>query len=499
MRKIKVKTLYLIAIVVGGLIGLATKSTYAIFTSSAEIDNPICMATNLTSEEEVVDTLDVTIASGEVKEVPITINNTSGSTLNYMVFYNPTSSDIEIGVNMKNADSNNSFGTINNNETKKVYVQIKNNSTSSITITLGVVSNNISSDMNMVPSGKEGESAISTGKKLAEHITNLYTSATKTPKTVNSIEYNLAPSVSLMNDRLGSMSTGIDLGNIRYYGASPNNYIYFNCSDYSNQSSSTCEVWRIIGVFNGKVKIMRGSQIGFYSWDNKNTSTGAENDYGKNDWSTARLMKLLNPSDYYTIDSNDNGNGQSLYWNSQSGYCFAGKNNATKACDFTSTGIKNEITKNMISESIWYLRGWNNSSVYSDQMYNYERTTGSVYNETTRDKSWTGKIALAYPSDYGYAADLSVCQKQLRSYNDATCTANNWMKTIITNNGVSAGWLLTPYSSDSSKAWDVLSTGNVNFYSSDAYGAAPVLYLNSNISIKEDTNGTTSNPFKLIP
>ena len=75
-----------------------------------------------------------------------------------------------------------------------------------------------------------------------------------------------------------------DVGdNIRYYGASPNNYIYFNCSDYSNQSSSTCETWRIIGVFEGKVKLIRGSQIGPYSWDNKNTSTGAESGAGKND------------------------------------------------------------------------------------------------------------------------------------------------------------------------------------------------------------------------
>ena len=75
-----------------------------------------------------------------------------------------------------------------------------------------------------------------------------------------------------------------DVGdNIRYYGASPNNYIYFNCSDYSNQSSSTCETWRIIGVFEGKVKLIRGSQIGSYSWDNKNTSTGAESGAGKND------------------------------------------------------------------------------------------------------------------------------------------------------------------------------------------------------------------------
>ena len=173
----------------------------------------------------------------------------------------------------------------------------------------------------------------------AAQIVSLYRNATKTPVINNNITYQYDTTNNLMQD-VG--------GNLRYYGATPNNYIYFNCDDYSNQTSSTCEVWRIIGVFEGKVKIMRGSQIGTYSWDNKNASTGAETAYGKNDWSTARLMKLLNPSDYYEVDSNDNGNGQSLYWNSQSGTCFAGQNNATKACDFTSTGIKNDTTRNMI-------------------------------------------------------------------------------------------------------------------------------------------------------
>ena len=332
-----------------------------------------------------------------------------------------------------------------------------------------------------------------------DFITNLYTNATKTTKTVNSIEYNLAPSVSLMNDRLGSMSTLIDSGNIRYYGASPNNYIYFNCDDYNNQSSSTCEVWRIIGVFEGKVKIMRGSQIGTYAWDNKNASTEAETAYGKNDWSTARLMKLLNPSDYYEVDSNDNGNGQSLYWNSQSGTCFAGQNNATKACDFTSIGLKNDITRNMISESMWYLRGWNSNSVYSDQIYNYERTTGSVYNETTRDKSWTGKIALAYSSDYGYAADFCQCTQKLSSYNDSTCTSNNWMKAIITNNGGSYGWLLTPNSGYANYAWYVGSSGFVNngLYTYYADGVAPVLYLGSVLEIKAG-DGSSSTPYQLL-
>ena len=503
MKKIKVKTLYLIAIVVGGLIGLATKSTYALFTSSTEIDNPICMATNLTSEEEVVDTLDVVVASGEVKEVPITINNTSGSPLNYMVFYNPTSSDIVIGANMKDTDSSNSFGTINNNETKKVYVQIKNNSTSSITITLGVVSNSISNDMNLVPPVKEGESTIVVGTNLAEYISSLYTNATKTTATNNGVTYNYATSVGLMNDRLGSPYKDIDAGNIRYYGATPDNYIYFNCSNYNNQTEDTCEKWRIIGVFDDKVKIMRNESIGNYSWDNKNTSTGAENDNGKNDWTTARIMKLLNPSTYYVTDSNNNGYGQSLYWNSLSGTCFLGQSNATASCDFTSTGLKNSTTRNMISEYNWSINGFSTSQVYLDSMYNYERTSGGVY--SGRVSSWKGKIALVYPSDYAYASYLAECKKQLGNYNDGTCTGSNWMKSIVTNNGNIDGWLLTPSSSDSYHVWRVYSSGyvsfgNVYYGAFREYAIIPTLYLDSNIkiSIGEESNGTISKPYKIV-
>ena len=303
----------------------------------------------------------------------------------------------------------------------------------------------------------------------------------------NNVKYRYDTTNNLMED--------VD-GNIRYYGASPNNYIYFNCSDYSNQTSSTCETWRIIGVFEGKVKIMRNKIIGEYSWDNKGTTTGAESDYGKNDWTTARLMKLLNPSDYYTIDTNDNGNGQSLYWNSQSGTCFAGLNNATKSCDFTSTGLKNDYTRNMISESLWYLR--ESSAYYSDTAYEYERTKGSVYN-STRPTSWKGKIALAYPSDYGYAADFGQCTQNLYGYGDSTCTSNNWMKPIITNNDSTVGLLLTPRSSDSYVAWSVTSKGSTgsNFYFlGHAYGVVPVLHLGSVLEIKAG-DGSSSAPYQL--
>ena len=343
----------------------------------------------------------------------------------------------------------------------------------------------------------DGEGAVMKGYTAADYITDLYTEAAKVTATNNSITYNTAPSVSLMNDRLGGTTTDLDGGNIRYYGANPNNYIYFNCSDYSNQTSSTCETWRIIGVFDGKLKLIRGSQIGKYSWDNKNTSTGAENDAGKNDWTTARLMKLLNPSNYYKVDSNDNNLGQSLYYNSASGKCYSGQNNATVDCDFTSTGIK-DTTRNMIAETTYYLGGWNNVSVYPNQIYEYERGT-TVY--TGRPTTpWTGKIALAYPSDYGYAADLNQCKdKTLYDYDNRTCTSNNWMKAIITNNGSNTGWLLTPNSGYSYRAWNVYSDGSVND-NGNAYlaaGAVPVLSLSSELGIESGGDGSSSKPYKL--
>ena len=71
-----------------------------------------------------------------------------------------------------------------------------------------------------------------------------------------------------------SMFASDDPGkNIRYIGADPSNYVYFNCSDYANPTADTCELWRIIGVFNNVtksdgskenlVKIIRNDCLGY--------------------------------------------------------------------------------------------------------------------------------------------------------------------------------------------------------------------------------------------
>ena len=322
-------------------------------------------------------------------------------------------------------------------------------------------------------------------EKASALITNLYNNSTKTPVPNNSITYQYDTKNNLMQDTAG---------NIRYYGASPKNYIYFNCDSYP---STNCELWRIIGVFDGKIKLMRNETIGKYSWDNKNASTGAENAYGKNDWTTARLMKLLNPSTYYTTDTNDNGKGQSLYWNATSGTCYSGQNNATKSCNFTSTGIKNDVTRNMIAETTWNLGGWNSSKIFSNEMYEKERGT-TVY--SGRSTTWTGKIALAYPSDYGYATDLSKCSQTLFNYSSGTdsyaCRSNDWMYPILDT--INYGWLLTPNSGYANNAFIAGSTGCVDGSNSVyfALGVIPVLYLGSNQDIVSG-DGSQSKPYQL--
>ena len=321
---------------------------------------------------------------------------------------------------------------------------------------------------------------------IADYITNLYVNASKTKAQNNGIDYNYASSESLMNDRLGG-TTSLDGGNIRYYGASPNNYIYFNCSDYNNQSDTTCEKWRIIGVFDGKVKIMRNESIGKYSWDS--SASDVNSGYGENEWNQADLMKLLNPG--YESESI----GGSLYYNSKSGTCYNGETNATTSCNFTSTGIKNEETKSKIAEVTWKLGGWNDNKIYSNQIYGYERGT-EVY--SGRSTTWSGKVALPYPSDYGYATDFNKCSKNLNNYGGLfisnACGKNDWIFSII-----KPEWLLTSNSGNADNAWYVSTSGSPSDSGGTryAYGVVPALYLSSEQVIESGGDGSISNPYKL--
>lgn len=467
MKKINIKTIYLVAVISIGLICLAIGSTYAMFTTSAEINNPITISSNLTSNDDTMETFEVEVSPSATVTKTINISSGTVSNVNYSVWYINDISSIDIGVS---STSYTTAGTISNaNTTVTTKISIRNNSSTTKTVTLGVaLSKNsivLASNMSLVP-----QKTLS--NPLATHITNLYNNSTKTNVTNNGIKYQYDITNGLMKDADG---------NIRYSGLGDRNYVLFNCNTYPNTS---CETWRIIGVFDGKVKLIRNESIGTYPWDNKDTTTGAEADYGSNDWTTARLMKLLNPG--YTKESVNN----SLYYNSKGGQCYAGANNAETPCDFTYTGIKNDTTRNMIADAKWSLLGWLDEgvNVYADQSYKLENTSGTVY--TGNKTSWTGKIALPYPSDYAYSAYLGKCTSTLGEYSNCS----SWMKTMFNSKTIA---LLTPIVSSSfvfHVAGGCLDLGEP--YAALDSEIFPTFYLNANVSIKTGS-GTLNSPYQL--
>ena len=313
--------------------------------------------------------------------------------------------------------------------------------------------------------------------------------------------------------------------NIRYIGADPSNYVYFNCSDYSNQSDSTCEKWRIIGVFKNMtkedgsqadlVKIVRESSLGGFSWDYKKTGVGTSTkDYGSNDWTDSQLMMMLNPTDYlksgYTIDNNvvKDSKGQAIYKNMGSYYngttgCVpasitSGSSFSCGLIDFTSTGLKNDLTRNAIESVVWNLGGAA-YNITASAYYTAERGTSVASGHAT---TWTGKIGLMYPSDYGYATAGGA------TTNRSTClttTMGNWNGSGVTdckNNDYLYHsdylWTLAPFSSLSGNVFYVNTVGAVsNGSAGGTYGVRPAAYLKSNISITDVGTGTAESPFQL--
>ena len=322
--------------------------------------------------------------------------------------------------------------------------------------------------------------------------------------------------------------------NIRYIGANPNNYVYFNCSDYSNQSDSACEKWRIIGVFKNVtksdgtkedlVKIIKDDRLNntTISWDYKKNGVGTSTtDYGSNDWTDSQLMMMLNPTDYlksgYTIDNNivKDSNGQAIYQNMGSYYngtsgckpaaVASGADFTCTSIDFTSTGLKNDLTRNAIESVVWNLGGTANyqssSNGLASHFYGYERGTTVYSGHAT---NWTGKIGLMYPSDYGYATsggsttDRATClAKEMYNWDGSDvsdCKTNDYLYKSSYYQ-----WTLAPRSSVASDVFYVSGTGYV--YDNDArYGGnsvRPAVFLKSNISITDVGIGTAESPFQL--
>ena len=246
------------------------------------------------------------------------------------------------------------------------------------------------------------------------------------------------------------IGTTEDITEYRYRGASPKNYVTFNN-----------EVWRILGVFptddgtgniENRIKLIKDQSIGNNYWNR--TQVASTSTY--NNWTGATLMKYLNGT----------------YYNS----------------------LINSNSIDMVDDVKYYLGGYTNANITKDVMYQYERkiSGNNTYYYGTNPNSWIGKLGIMYASDYGYAT-TDACTQLLSSYNNTTCTSNNWLYNIKVNE-----WVMAQFGSNTGYAFYVVSSGNLSYYNANSSSMAvrPTLYLKSEVQITEG-DGTTANPYKL--
>ena len=276
---------------------------------------------------------------------------------------------------------------------------------------------------------------------FACHVAKLYTGT----QGENGIYYH---NTSLIN--------GAGDNNYRYAGANPNNYICLG------SDATTCpddNLFRIIGVFGDKVKVIKDKSVVKMHWDTSNYNT----------WSISSLNTYLN--------------GTYL----------------------TSIGTLSD----KIDVATWKVGGntWDNISVSTaKEVYDYEIKNPST-TASTRETEYSAKIGLMYVSDYMFA----VLQDNwtLVAYNSNDATKD--YRAVKTENWLYLGsdeYTITRSSKYSGDVFAIYSSGEVYSYSvscnSDeplpcsvyAKYARPSFYLISSVEYSGGT-GTSSDPIRI--
>ncbi len=258
--------------------------------------------------------------------------------------------------------------------------------------------------------------------------------------------------ITLLADYVISQYTGTQGDNGIYYhesslanGAGDNSYRYAGASDSVNNyiclgsDVATCpdaNLFRIIGVFGDKTKVIRAKSVGDQRWQISKDNT----------WSSSSLNTYLN--------------GTYL----------------------TSLGT----LADKIATTTWKVGGGktaNINGVVPKTAYQYE--VGSSASTTTYD----AKIGLMYVSDYGFAADQSGWTTKLSSYNSNT--SKNWLYLGHDEYTISRD------SNTTGSAFIVYSGYVLSYLVNNATnGVRPTFNLNSSVTYVSG-DGTQSNPIRI--
>ena len=244
-----------------------------------------------------------------------------------------------------------------------------------------------------------------------------------------------------------SLANGAGDNSYRYAGASDkvNNFV---CFGSTTSPCPTDNLYRIIGVIDGKVKLIK------YDYANSNL-LGTDGDYYGSDTPNASYYK----GSLTTINT--------YYWN------YKATNSATNTWSTSllnktnlNTNFINNIGStwaNKIAITTWKVGGntdANIRNVVPSTAYQNEVVNPVTTNTTDNATTYSAKIGLMYASDYGFGAVPEAWTKTLYDYdgsvNGSTIRTQNWMHMGFSE------WTISRDSDYSDSAFVVDSDGGVD-------------------------------------
>ena len=220
----------------------------------------------------------------------------------------------------------------------------------------------------------------------------------------------------------------------RYAGASANvnNYVCFG-DDCSNEDN----LYRIIGVFDNEVKLIKATSYGDYVWDADIVNT----------WDAT-----TKPDIYTTLND--------TYYNSLG-----------------------TTWQNKIADATWQVGGFPDTYYNDSLKTNYDYEVG--VNQTGYEE--TMKIGLMYVGDYVYASGSNNWTASLYDYGRATDPNEGWLYLGVYE------WTISRYSGDSNSAWFVFADGYLYFGGnvSSVSAVRPSFYLTSSTTYVSGSGAAT--------
>ncbi len=390
---------YMLFLLILTLTVMGVYGTYAMFTHDINVDAVNLQASNIPVDQEISEYQKITVNAHDAKTISLNLSNSTSQVLHYGAWYemvSPTTINDNITIAKLTDSPDETSGTIDGNSNKTIYIYVGNNTSSAITLYVGIKYSETSSlglpdNRTLITNTRDGKYVVGVT------VTN---GTVENGKTIT----NLVTNGSFENGSNGWSLSNASVTNTQHSDGSSSLMLNANTTAMSTQT--LLQKAPILNhQYYGKLNFLSSENFtngdNRYEWyytDGANaTLVFANKDKKTTDWMSLSNILSINVSTYLSNNWNlrnfiVNGNTASYVDN-------------LVIFDLTDSYGSNYLSKEILDRSISYFDG--------SVSYNYQKLN--------KGNNITFEV---YP-EAGYVIDSVSCTNSSANYNNNTLTITN--------------------------------------------------------------------------